>query len=201
MATLLLVRHGQSQWNLENRFTGQTDVDLTPQGEAEARQAGRQLVGLRFSAAFTSKLRRARRTLALILEETGQTGVPVHEDAALNERSYGALEGLNKAQTAARYGPERVSAWRRSYEAVPPGGESLADTARRVVSYYQARIAPLLQRDGVVLVVAHGNSLRALMMHLEKIAPADVGAVEIPTGKVRAYRTDSSGTPGEGTWL
>jgi 2,3-bisphosphoglycerate-dependent phosphoglycerate mutase len=142
MATLLLVRHGQSQWNLENRFTGQADVDLTAQGEAEARRAGRRLRDCPLTAAFTSVLRRARHTLALKLEEAGQANVPVTAAAALNERSYGDLEGLNKDETAAAYGEAQVHRWRRSYEATPPNGESLADTARRVIAYYESRIAP-----------------------------------------------------------
>ena len=201
MATLLLVRHGQSQWNLENRFTGQADVALTPHGEAEARRAGRKLAGYRFTLAFTSTLGRARRTLAIILEETGQTGVGIRESAALNERSYGDLEGLDKDQTTRQYGPDRVHAWRRSYEAVPPGGESLADTARRVVPYYQAHLAPWLGGDHTLLVVAHGNSLRALVMHLEHITPADIGAFEIPTGGIRRYRFDPGGRPAGSDWL
>lgn len=180
--TLILVRHGQSQWNLENRFTGWTDVPLTPEGRREARRAGELLVGYRFGWAFTSVLTRAIETLRIILETTGQTNIPVERDAALNERHYGDLQGLNKAETAAKFGPALVHQWRRSYRARPPNGESLQDTAARVLPYYRAEIEPLVLAGQTILVVAHGNSLRALVMALDGISEDDVPELNIPTG-------------------
>ncbi|NWG18475.1 MAG: 2,3-bisphosphoglycerate-dependent phosphoglycerate mutase [Chloroflexi bacterium] len=191
--TLILVRHGQSLWNLENRFTGWTDVPLTPEGEREARQAGALLRGYHFNRAFTSVLSRAVETLRLILEITGQTDVPIEQDAALNERHYGDLQGLNKAETAAQFGKEQVHAWRRSYRARPPNGESLHDTAARVMPYYRARIEPLALAGETILVVAHGNSLRALVMTLDGISEADIPDLNIPTGAPRLYRIHSDG--------
>lgn len=179
---LILVRHGQSQWNLENRFTGWTDVPLTDQGRAEARAAGQALRGVRFDRAFTSALSRAQETLRIILGVIGQPDLPVETDPALNERHYGDLQGLNKAETAERLGKEIVHRWRRSYDSAPPGGESLKDTQARVLPYYRARIAPLLLAGQTVLVVAHANSLRALVMDLDGIAPSDVPDLTIPTG-------------------
>jgi 2,3-bisphosphoglycerate-dependent phosphoglycerate mutase len=187
MPLLAIVRHGQSVWNLENRFTGDVDVDLTARGREEARSAGKRLSGIPFSHAFTSLLRRAEETLAIILKELGQTGLPVSRNKALNERSYGHLQGMNKTEMAEKYGAQQVAIWRRSYEAEPPGGESLKDTAARVIPYYRSAIEPLLLQQKNILVVAHGNSLRALMMHLEKLSPQTIENVDIATGVPRLY--------------
>ncbi|HTI09716.1 MAG TPA: 2,3-diphosphoglycerate-dependent phosphoglycerate mutase [Puia sp.] len=188
MPLLVLVRHGQSSWNLENRFTGEVDVDLTPLGQEEARAAGQRLKDLSFTRSFTSMLRRAFETLTLILEVSGQPDLPIIRDKALNERNYGQLQGLNKAETAQKYGDRQVAIWRRSYTVRPPGGESLQDTAARVIPYYKKEIEPLLQNGENILVVAHGNSLRALMMHLEKISEEQIAEVNIPTGTPRVYK-------------
>jgi 2,3-bisphosphoglycerate-dependent phosphoglycerate mutase len=190
MPVLVLVRHGQSTWNLENRFTGETDVPLTAQGRAEARAAGAKLTTTPFSHAFTSVLHRAVDTLSLILETAHQQQVPVTRNRALNERNYGQLQGLNKAEVAARYGDDQVSLWRRSYRTRPPGGESLADTAARVIPYYQTAIAPLLTAQHNILVVAHGNSLRSLVMYLEGISEHDIADFDLPTGVPRRYTLD-----------
>jgi 2,3-bisphosphoglycerate-dependent phosphoglycerate mutase len=178
LSLLVLVRHGQSIWNLENRFTGWTDVPLTEAGRAEARACGEELRCVPFDIAFTSKLQRAQQTLSLILESAGQTP-PVVEDQALNERHYGDLQGLNKAETAARFGEEQVQRWRRGFEEQPPGGESLKDTAERSLAYFYAKIAPELQSGRNVLVSAHGNTIRALLMDLDHLSPAQVEKVEI----------------------
>mgnify|MGYP006284743669 CR=1 FL=1 len=186
-STLVLVRHGQSKWNLENRFTGWVDVDLTEKGEDEARSAGQRLSGLHFDQAFCSVLTRAKRTLDFILAETSQSNCPITSDAALNERMYGDLQGLNKDETVARFGAEQVHQWRRSYDIPPPGGESLKDTADRVIPYYEACIAPLLRNGHNILVVAHGNSLRALVMALEGLSPEQILQFELPTATPRVY--------------
>jgi 2,3-bisphosphoglycerate-dependent phosphoglycerate mutase len=187
MSLLVLVRHGQSEWNLENRFTGETDVELTPKGRMEACAAGDKLRGIIFSHAFTSLLVRAIDTLTLILERMDQPDCPVSRDRALNERNYGRLQGLNKAEVAREYGDEQVAVWRRSYSVRPPGGESLADTAARVLPYYHSAIEPMLREGKDVLIVAHGNSLRALMMGLEGIGEAEIAEVDLPTGVPRRY--------------
>lgn len=191
-STLVLVRHGQSKWNLENRFTGWVDVDLTAKGEDEARSAGQRLTGLHFDQAFCSVLTRAKRTLDYILTETGQSDCSITCDAALNERMYGDLQGLNKDETVARFGADQVHQWRRSYDIPPPGGESLKDTADRVIPYYEARIAPLLRSGQNILVVAHGNSLRALVMALEGLSPEQILQFELPTATPRVYRLDEN---------
>jgi len=188
MSVLVLVRHGQSKWNLENRFTGWVDVDLTEKGEDEARSAGHRLIGMHFDQAFCSVLSRARRTLDFILAEIVQSDCPITCDAALNERMYGDLQGLNKDETVERFGAEQVHQWRRSYDISPPGGESLQDTAERVIPYFEAYIAPLLRDGRNVLVVAHGNSLRALVMALEGLSPEQILQFELPTGTPRVYR-------------
>jgi len=195
MARLFLVRHGQSQWNLENRFTGWKDVNLTEQGKEEARRAGRSLKGERIDLAFTSGLVRAQHTLQIILEECGKTDIPVTVDEALNERSYGDLEGLNKAETADRFGAEQVHSWRRSFDIAPPGGESLKDTYDRVVPYYEKAVLPQLRMQRNVLIVAHGNSLRALIMYLERLGPSEILQREIATGEPITY--DPNGTKEE----
>ncbi|HEY6901974.1 MAG TPA: 2,3-diphosphoglycerate-dependent phosphoglycerate mutase [Puia sp.] len=188
MALLVLVRHGQSSWNLENRFTGEEDVPLTPLGQEEARAAGRKLKGQHFTHGFTSVLQRAIETMRILLETAGCPGLPVTRDRALNERNYGRLQGLNKAETAQKYGDEQVAIWRRSYTVKPPGGESLADTAARVIPYYRHNIEPLLQKGENILVVAHGNSLRSLIMYLEHIGEGDISHFDLPTGVPRSYQ-------------
>lgn len=189
---LVLVRHGQSVWNLENRFTGNTDVDLTSQGREEARLTGEKLKKreMAFEAAFTSVLKRAVETLDIILKIIDQPNIKIYKNAALNERSYGKLQGLNKAEMAEKYGANQVQLWRRSFDEVPPGGESLRQTQERVLPYYYEHIEPLLRQQKNVLVVAHGNSLRALMMHLENISEHAITQVDIPTGVPRLYEFD-----------
>ena len=193
MGKLVLVRHGQSQWNLENRFTGWVDVPITPLGESEARRAGRQLKGTRFDAAFTSELKRAQQTLALMVEELGQPDLPVKRAQALNERHYGDLQGLDKGETAKRYGAEQVHVWRRSYDVRPPGGESLKDTAERTLPYFKAEILPLARAGKSVLVSAHGNSLRAIVMDLDGLTPEQIMALNIDTCRPIVYEIGPSG--------
>ena len=193
MPALILLRHGQSQWNLENRFTGWVDVPLSPKGEDEARAAGEKLRGWHIDKLYTSVLRRAVDTATLALEAAGTT-VPVTErDAALNERMYGDLQGLNKAEAAKRFGDAQIKLWRRSYDVRPPGGESLADTAARVLPYWESHILPDLKAGRDVLVVAHGNSLRALVMHLDGLSHAEVLELEIPTGAPLLYEIGTDG--------
>ncbi|PQA60033.1 2,3-bisphosphoglycerate-dependent phosphoglycerate mutase [Siphonobacter curvatus] len=187
---LVLVRHGQSEWNLENRFTGEVDVELTTHGRDEARLTALKLKTISFQVAFTSALKRAQETLAIILEDIQQTSIPVHQSAALNERNYGDLQGLNKAETAEKYGIEQVALWRRSYDVAPPGGESLKMTQERVLPYYQQEIVPCLQQGQNVLIVAHGNSLRSLVMALEHLSEQAISQVDIPTGAPRFYHFD-----------
>lgn len=193
MAQLVLIRHGESQWNLENRFTGWVDVPLTPKGEQEARDAGKKLKDFRFDCAFTSVLMRAKETLRLVLEEIEQTTIPIEENKALNERMYGELQGLNKTETAQKYGDQQVKIWRRSFDVPPPGGESLKNTAERVLPYYENRIRPALLADKTVLIVAHGNSLRSLVMQLEQLSKEAVLELNIPTGAPLWYELATSG--------
>jgi len=193
MPQLVLIRHGESQWNLENRFTGWVDVPLTPKGEEEARVAGEKLRAFQFDCAFTSVLIRAKNTLRIVLESIGQTAIPITEHQALNERMYGELQGLNKAETAKKYGDEQVKIWRRSFDVPPPGGESLKDTAARVLPYYESHIRPELLAKKTVLVVAHGNSLRSLVMHLEDLSREAVLELNIPTGAPLFYELDDCG--------
>ncbi|MBP1163949.1 MULTISPECIES: 2,3-bisphosphoglycerate-dependent phosphoglycerate mutase [unclassified Chryseobacterium] len=190
MEKLFLVRHGQSLWNLENRFTGWKDIDITEAGIEEAKKAGLALKGERIDIAFTSALVRAQHTLSIILNEIGNPNIPVIKDKALNERSYGNLEGLNKAETALKYGDEQVHIWRRSFDVVPPGGESLKDTYSRVIPYFESQIRPLLKQGENVLIVAHGNSLRALIMYLEHLSPEEILEREIATGIPLTYVFD-----------
>jgi 2,3-bisphosphoglycerate-dependent phosphoglycerate mutase len=190
MAKLFLVRHGQSQWNLENRFTGWQDIDITELGQQEARQAGLALANEPIDIAYTSTLIRAQHTLEIILHEMGNPHIPIVINAALNERGYGKLEGLNKAETAEKYGAEQVHIWRRSFDVPPPGGESLKDTYERVIPYYERFIAPDLTAGKNVLIVAHGNSLRALIMYLEHLSPAQILEREIATGQPITYQID-----------
>ena len=196
---LVLVRHGQSEWNLRNLFTGWRDVGLTDKGVAEARAAGRQLkaLGLRFDIAFTSALTRAQRTLDLMLEELGQRSISVLRDQALNERDYGDLSGLNKDDARRKWGEEQVHVWRRSYDVAPPGGESLKDTAARVLPYYLQEILPRVLRGERTLVSAHGNSLRALVMVLDHLSPQEIVKRELATGVPLIYRLNTDSTVAE----
>jgi len=193
MSKLVLIRHGESQWNLENRFTGWVDVPLSPKGIEEAKAAGKKLAGFKFDRAFSSVLARANETLRLVLEGIGQTGIPIEKDKALNERMYGELQGLNKAETAKKFGDEQVKIWRRSYDVRPPGGESLKDTAERVLPYYDSRIRPYVLQGETILIAAHGNSLRALVMQLEQLTREQVLELNIPTGAPLLYELDNSG--------
>ncbi len=193
MARLILLRHGESQWNLENRFTGWVDVPLSPRGIQEAKNAGEKLRSFTFNRAFTSVLTRAIETLRLVLEAIGQTNIPIERDKALNERMYGELQGLNKADTAKKYGDEQVKIWRRSYDIAPPGGESLKDTADRVLPYYENRIMPYILQGETILISAHGNSLRALVMQLEQLSKEQVLELNIPTGAPLLYEFEKSG--------
>ena len=216
MPKLVLIRHGQSQWNLENRFTGWWDVDVTEQGVAEARAAGRLMKdkGIAPAICFTSLQSRAIKTLNLALEEMGMLWLPVEKDYRLNERHYGGLTGLNKSETVAQHGEEQVKIWRRSFDIPPPpmeagsafdlssdpryagitvpATESLKDTIARVLPYWEARIVPELQAGKTVLISAHGNSLRALVKHLSGISDADITGLEIPTGQPIVYELDDS---------
>jgi 2,3-bisphosphoglycerate-dependent phosphoglycerate mutase len=196
---LVLTRHGQSEWNLKNLFTGWKDVDLTEVGIAEAKSAGRKLKaqGIAFDVGFTSDLKRAQRTMTLMLEEMGQPGIPVIRNVALNERDYGDLSGLNKDDARERWGAEKVHIWRRSYDVPPPGGESLRDTAARVLPYYIQEILPRVLRGQRVLVTAHGNSLRALLMVLDRLSPKEIIARELATGVPMVYRLNADATVAE----
>ena len=196
MSILVLIRHGQSQWNLENRFTGWVDVPLTELGREEAHRAGQKLreTGIAFAFAFTSELVRAQETLSIVLQEIGAPDLPVERDMALNERHYGDLQGLNKAETAKKYGDAQVHIWRRSYDVAPPGegGESLKDTAARTLPYFAARIAPQLQAGHNVIVAAHGNSLRSIVMDLERLTREQVLELNIATGVPLVYELDGA---------
>lgn len=215
MPTLVLIRHGQSAWNLENRFTGWWDVDVTEKGAAEARAAGELMAakGLDFDQTFTSLQTRAVKTLNLALEAMGRLWLPVEKDWRLNERHYGGLTGLDKAETAAKHGEEQVHVWRRSFDVPPPpiepgsefdlsndrryagidvpATESLKDTIARVLPYWEGRIAPALKDGQRVLISAHGNSLRALVKHLSGISDAEITGLEIPTGQPIVYELDA----------
>ena len=225
MPSLILVRHGQSQWNLENRFTGWWDVDLTERGEAEARAAGELLAktGLLPTLAFTSLQTRAIKTLHIALEACGRLWIPEAKDWRLNERHYGGLTGLDKAETAARHGDEQVHLWRRSFDLPPPeleaGGqydlaadpryagiaipatESLKLTIERVLPYWESTVRPVLAEGETVIVAAHGNSLRALVKHLSDISNEDIAGLEIPTGQPIVYQFDEAMKPGERHYL
>jgi len=190
MALLVLLRHGESQWNLENRFTGWVDVGLTDKGREEARRAGEKLRGIRFHCAYTSVLRRAADTLAIVLDVIGQANIPIDRDQALNERHYGDLQGLNKAETAKKFGDEQVHIWRRSYDVAPPGGESLKDTAARTLPYFERKIVPDLRAGKNVLVAAHGNSLRSIVMQLDQLTREQVLELNLATGVPLVYEFD-----------
>lgn len=225
MPRLVLIRHGQSAWNLENRFTGWWDVNLTDQGVEEAKAAGRLLAekGFDFDQAFTSVQTRAIKTLNLALEEMGRLWLPVEKDWHLNERHYGGLTGLNKAETAARHGDEQVKIWRRSFDVPPPvlepgsefdlakdrrydgiaipQTESLKDTIARVLPYWEERIAPVLKAGKRVVISAHGNSLRALVKHLSGISDEDIVSLEIPTGQPIVYELTDDLVPTDRYYL
>ena len=194
MPILALVRHGESQWNLENRFTGWVDVPLSEKGLDEARSAGKRLKKehIRFDRAYTSNLKRAQDTLKLILEQLEQTNIPVEKNQALNERHYGDLQGLNKAETAQKFGEEQVKIWRRSYDVAPPGGESLKDTAARALPYFESKIVADLKKNLNVIVAAHGNSLRAIVMDLDKLSKKQVLELNLATGAPIVYRFDAN---------
>lgn len=194
---LVLVRHGESEWNKLNLFTGWRDVDLSARGIEEARKAGSALKaeGLRFDRAFTSALKRAQHTLDIILDELGHTDdVPIERDQALNERDYGDLAGLNKDDARARWGEDQVHVWRRSFDTPPPGGESLKDTAERVLPYYEANILPHLKAGKSVMVSAHGNSLRALIMKLDGLSREEITELNLATGAPLIYRINADGS-------
>jgi len=188
MARLILVRHGQSVWNASNRFTGWTDVGLSEQGVEEAEDAGRQLSEIRIDVVHTSDLVRAQRTAEIIMRHNeASEDVPTNYDWRLNERHYGALQGLNKAETAEQHGAEQVHIWRRSFDVAPPEGESLEMTAERTIPYFTEEILPDLVSGKNVLVSAHGNSLRSIVMHIDGISPEDIVSLEIPTGEPIHY--------------
>ncbi len=191
MPKLVLVRHGQSVWNLQNRFTGWIDVPLTEKGKEEAYKAGELLKDIRFDVAYTSMLTRAQETLRIILETIGLL-IPVIKDQALNERHYGALQGLNKDRAREKWGKEIVHLWRRSYDIPPPEGESLKDTAERTIPFLERAIMGDIKDGRDVLVVAHGNSLRSIVMYLEKLGPDEIIKVEIPTGTPIVYELDEN---------
>ncbi|MCH8157055.1 MAG: 2,3-diphosphoglycerate-dependent phosphoglycerate mutase [Nitrospinae bacterium] len=222
MHKLVLMRHGQSQWNLENRFTGWTDVDLTPQGIDEARNAGKLLKeeGYSFDVAYTSVLKRAIRTLWIVLDDMDLMWIPVHRSWRLNERHYGALQGLNKQETAAKHGADQVKVWRRSYDIPPPAleagddrlpendpryadvpagerprAEALSHTVQRFLPYWKETIVPALQAGKKVILCAHGNSLRALVKHLDNISEEDIVELNIPTGIPLVYELNDDLTP------
>ena len=195
MSQLILVRHGQSEWNQQNLFTGWRDPDLTELGVTEARNAGRALKAedITFTIAFTSELMRAQKTCALLLEELGQSDLQTIRNVALNERDYGDLSGLNKDDAREKWGEEQVHIWRRSFDTPPPGGESLKDTAERVLPYFYNTIMPRIRAGENVLVAAHGNSLRALVMVLDGLGETEITKVNIATGEPYIYDMDVQG--------
>ncbi|MEC9478200.1 MAG: 2,3-diphosphoglycerate-dependent phosphoglycerate mutase [Candidatus Thermoplasmatota archaeon] len=192
MTELVLIRHGQSVWNAANRFTGWTDVELSEKGEIEAATAGEQLADVRFDVVHTSALIRAQRTAEIVMSNNRVSGeIPTRKDERLNERHYGDLQGLNKAETAEIHGTEQVHIWRRSFDVPPPGGESLEMTADRTIPYFIEEIIPDLESGMNVLVAAHGNSLRSIVMHIEGISSEDITSLEIPTGIPLHYEFDN----------
>ena len=191
MTILVLIRHGQSVWNATNRFTGWTDVELSEKGEGEAATAGEQLADVRFDVVHTSALIRAQKTAEIVMSKNRVSGeIPTKQDERLNERHYGDLQGLNKAETAEIHGAEQVHIWRRSFDVPPPGGESLEMTAERTIPYFIEEIIPDLDSGMNVLVAAHGNSLRSIVMHIEEISPEVITKLEIPTGVPMYYEFD-----------
>jgi 2,3-bisphosphoglycerate-dependent phosphoglycerate mutase len=192
MSKLILLRHGQSEWNLQNRFTGWVDVDLSEKGVEEAINAGKMLKGFKIDKLYTSVLKRAIRTAELALDEMGIKEIPTEKNQALNERHYGDLQGQNKAEIGEKYGQQQLKLWRRSFDIQPPNGESLKDTLDRVKPYYLEYIEPDLKKGLNILVAAHGNSLRALVMHLENISEKDILELNIPTGIPYVYDMDEN---------
>ena len=192
MSQLVIFRHGQSTWNLENKFTGWVDVELSPRGIEEAKTAGEKLKGYNFDFAYSSSLKRAQNTLTLAMKTAEHKPLTPIYNQALNERIYGDLQGLNKAETAVKYGEAQVKIWRRSYDIPPPNGESLKDTAARVIPYFESEIIPKLKQRKNVVIAAHGNSLRALIMYLEKMSPEQILEFEIGTGVPRVYELDNN---------
>tara|TARA_X000000368_G_scaffold402366_1_gene376214 strand:+ start:65 stop:670 length:606 start_codon:yes stop_codon:yes gene_type:complete len=194
MSKLILIRHGQSEWNELNLFTGWKNPGLTKKGEKEATDAGKLLreKGIIFDIAFTSALKRAQDTLTIILNEIDQTSLKIIKDQSLNERDYGDLSGLNKDEARKKWGEDKVHQWRRSFDISPPGGESLKNTAERVLPYYERNIVPRINEGLNILITAHGNSLRSLVMHLDKISSEDIVKLEIGTGVPLIYETESS---------
>ncbi len=194
MSKLILIRHGQSEWNELNLFTGWKNPGLTKKGEKEATDAGKLLreKGIIFDIAFTSALKRAQDTLTIILKEIDQTSLKIIKDQSLNERDYGDLSGLNKDEARKKWGEDKVHQWRRSFDVPPPGGESLKNTAERVLPYYERNIVPRINEGLNILITAHGNSLRSLVMHLDNISSEDIVKLEIGTGVPLIYETESS---------
>tara|TARA_B110000881_G_scaffold211471_1_gene219972 strand:+ start:637 stop:1236 length:600 start_codon:yes stop_codon:yes gene_type:complete len=189
MTRLILIRHGQSIWNAENRFTGWTNVELSEKGELEALEAGKTLAQIKIDGVYTSDLVRAQRTAEIVMDNNEvSSNFPTYCDYRLNERNYGELQGLNKTETAEKHGAEQVHIWRRSYDIAPPGGESLEMTAARTIPYFIRKIMPELISGKNILISAHGNSLRSIVMHIENISPEDIVSVEIPTGIPRFYQ-------------
>jgi 2,3-bisphosphoglycerate-dependent phosphoglycerate mutase len=190
MGTLILVRHGQSQWNLENRFTGWTDVPLTPAGRADAVLTGKSLKDYTFDIVFLSKLKRAQETLDAMMEGHGQQNIPCVYDEALNERHYGDLQGLNKAETIQKFGEDQVKLWRRSFSVRPPNGESIEECVKRVMPYFHSKILPELVAGKTVLVVAHGNSLRPIYRELDHLSDEETAVLEVPLVQPTIYTFD-----------
>ena len=187
MGKLILLRHGESQWNLENRFTGWVDIPLTDKGRQEALRAGQAIKDIKLDRGFTSVLIRAIESLEYALKGAEQQGIPVEKDKALNERMYGDLQGLNKEETAQKFGAEQVHIWRRSYDVPPPNGESLKDTAARTLPYFNAKILPLVANGENIIVVAHGNSLRSIVMELDKLSKEEILQLNLATGVPIVY--------------
>ncbi|MBI3306699.1 MAG: 2,3-bisphosphoglycerate-dependent phosphoglycerate mutase [Candidatus Omnitrophica bacterium] len=202
MSLLILIRHGESRWNLENRFTGWIDVELSEKGKKEAAEAGKKIKDLKIDKAYTSVLKRAIKTLDIVFQNAGKSGIPIARDKALNERHYGALQGLNKAETAKKYGEEQVHIWRRSYDVPPPTektqmnpegiSESLKDTAARTLPYFRKHVLEDLKNGKNVIIAAHGNSLRSIVMELEKLSKEQVLELNIPTGIPIVYEFDKN---------
>ena len=193
MVTLVLIRHGQSLWNAENRFTGWTDIDLSKKGENEAREAGKKLEDVAFDVVHTSALMRAQRTAEIIIKHNKiSQNIPTFKDERLNERHYGSLQGLNKTETAEKYGAEQVHIWRRSFDISPPDGESLKMTAERTLPYFKDDVVKHLNEGKNVLISAHGNSLRSIVMYIENISKEDIVKLEIQTGVPRTYEYENN---------
>ncbi|MDC0962756.1 2,3-diphosphoglycerate-dependent phosphoglycerate mutase [Euryarchaeota archaeon] len=193
MVTLVLIRHGQSLWNAENRFTGWTDIDLSKKGEKEAKEAGEKLENVAFDVVHTSALMRAQRTAEIIIKHNKiSQDIPTYKDERLNERHYGSLQGLNKTETAEKYGAEQVHIWRRSFDISPPDGESLKMTAERTLPYFKEDVLEHLNEGKNVLISAHGNSLRSIVMYIENISKEDIVKLEIQTGVPRTYEYENN---------